>query len=152
MITFCNKNKVSFTLGVHQYTYQYQGTPRCEHCRLHSIVKRKRTVFLQYFFHDVLYSGCCGGHCSLLPSSAQKNWSIFDCFTSLLVAWSTFCSLWISHALTVCKPRCCYTSNCSNKRCACSNSRIIYKSKKIGSFFSAETAWISGLLYKPMLY
>jgi len=27
------------------------------------------------------------------PSSAQKNWSIFDCLTSFLVAWSTAWSL-----------------------------------------------------------
>jgi len=59
---------------------------------------------------------------------------------------STFCILWISHALTACKPWCCYTSNCSNKR-------RIYKRKKIGLFFfSAETARISGLLYIPMFY
>ena len=67
-------------------------------------------------------------------SSAQKNWSIFDCFTSFVVAWSTFRILWISHTLTACKPWCCYTSNCSNKRYACSNKRRIYKTK-IGSVF-----------------
>jgi len=40
-------------------------------------------------------------------------------------------------ALTACKPWCCYTSNCSNKRCACSKRRI-YKRKKTGSFFRSR--------------
>jgi len=58
-------------LGVHQYTYQYQGTVfyfRCEHC-----VNRKVTVFLQYFCHTVLHSSCCGGYCSLLPLFSTKE-------------------------------------------------------------------------------
>jgi len=40
-----------------------------------------------------------------------------------LVAWSTFCILWISHTLTTYKRWCCCTSNCSNKR-------RMYKRKK----------------------
>jgi len=102
---------------------------------VHRIVKRKVTVFCNIFvimYCTVVVVVATVHSC---PSLAQKNWSIFDCFTSFLVAWSTLYILWISHTLTACKPWCCYTSNCSNKRCACSNKRRIYKKKKIGSFF-----------------
>ena len=40
---------------------------------MHSIVKGKVTVFLQYFCHNVLHSSCCGGHCSLLPLFGTKE-------------------------------------------------------------------------------
>ena len=121
MRTFFNKNRVTFTPGVHQYTYQYQGTvfySRCEHCTQYC--KRKVTVFLQYFCHNVLHSRCCGEHCSLLSLFSTKERIDFDCFTSFFSHFmSTFCISWISHALTACKPWCCCTSSCSNnKRCS----------------------------------
>ena len=127
---------VSFTLGVHQYTYQYQGTlchSRCEHCT--QCCKRKLTVFLQYFCHNVLHSSCCGGHCSLLPLFSTIELVDFWFFYFIFCCLVNFLHFMISHALTACKPWCCYTSNCSHKRCACSNKRIIYKRKKIGLFF-----------------
>jgi len=79
------------------------------------------------------------------PSSAQKNWSIFDCFTTILVAWSTFYILWISHMLAACKPWCCYTYNCFNKLCACSNKRRIYKKNRIVFLFSRNCSnkWLA---------
>jgi len=64
---------VSFTLGVHQHTYQYQGTVFYSRCEQGQTVERKVTVFLQYFFHNALHSSCCGGHCSLLPLFSTKE-------------------------------------------------------------------------------
>jgi len=55
------------------------------------------------------------------PSSAQKNWSIF---IVLLHFWL----LGLQH------DHCC-ASDCSNKRCACSNKQRIYKRKKTRLFF-----------------
>ena len=40
---------------------------------VHSTVKRKVTVFLQHFCHNVLHSSCCGGHHSLLPLFSTKE-------------------------------------------------------------------------------
>jgi len=90
---------------------------------VHSIVKRKLTVFCNIFVIMYCTVAVVVDTVHSCPSTAQKNWSIFYCFTSFLVAWSTFCILWISHTLTGCKPCWCYTSNCSNKQCACSNKR-----------------------------
>jgi len=90
---------------------------------VHSIVKRKVTVYLQYFCHNVLHSSCCSGHRSLLPLFSTKELVDFLLFHFIF-------------ALTACKPWCCYTSNCSNKRCACSNKRRIYEEKDRIIFFS----------------
>jgi len=84
---------------------------------VHSIVKRKVTVFLQYFCHNVLHSRCCGGHCSLLPLFCTKE----------LVDFLLSRANWVQAMVLI-------HAHCSNKRCACSNKRIIYKKKKIGSF------------------
>ena len=131
MRTSCNKNRVSFTLGVTNthinirvlYLILVVST-------VHSIVKRKVTVFLQYFRHNVLHSSCCGGHCSLLPVFSTKE--LVDFFIVIL-----------HFALTACNPWCYYTSNCSNKRCACSNRRRIYKRKKIGSLFFSRNCGLA---------
>jgi len=135
MRTFCSKNRVLFKLGGHKYAHQYQGTvfySRCVHCAQFC---KKKENFCNIFVIIYCAVAVAVDTVHSCPSSAQKNWSIFDCFTSVLVAWSTSCILSICQALTVCKPWCCYTSNCSNKRCACSNKRIIYKRKKVRSFF-----------------
>jgi len=50
MRTFRNKNRMSFTQVVHQYTYQYQGTvfhSRCEHCTQYC--KKKSYCILAIF-------------------------------------------------------------------------------------------------------
>ena len=104
MRTFCNKNRVSFTLGVYQYTYKYQALYFIlVVSTVHSIVKRKVNVLLQYFCHDALHSNCCGGRCSLLPPSSTKE------LVDFLLFYFIF-------ALKAFKPWCCYTSNCSKKR------------------------------------
>jgi len=86
---------VSFTLGLHQHTYQYQGTvlySRCGHCSVHSIVKRNVTVFLQYFCHSVLHSSCCGGHYSLLALFSTKE---------LVDLWLFYFIFWLHGQLSV---------------------------------------------------
>ena len=86
MITFCNKNRLSFTLGVHQYTYIRVLYFILLVSTVRSIVKRKVTVVLQYFCHSVLRSSCCGWHCSFTfaPLQHKKNSLIFNCFTLFL--------------------------------------------------------------------
>jgi len=58
---------------------------------VHSIVKRKLTLFLQYFCHNVLHSSCCGGHYPLLPLFSTKElvdfllfYIIFGCLVNFL--------------------------------------------------------------------
>jgi len=71
-------------------------------------------------------------HSSLLKH--ERTGQFFIVLLQFWFAWSTSFILWISRTLTAWKPWWCYTSNCYNKRCACSNKRRIYE-KKIWSFF-----------------
>jgi len=73
MRIFYNKNRLLFTLGVHQYTYIRVLYFILVVSTAHSIVKRKVTVFLQYFCHGVLHSSCCGGHCSFTLAPLQHK-------------------------------------------------------------------------------
>jgi len=73
MRTLGNRNRVSFTLGVHQYTYIRVLHFILVVSTVHSIVKKKVTVVLQYFCHSVLHSSCCGGHCSFTLAPLQHK-------------------------------------------------------------------------------
>jgi len=86
MRTFCNKNRVSFTAEVHQYSYQYQGTvfySRCEHCTHTVLQKEKLLYFCKIFIIMYCTVAVAVDTVHSCPSSAQKNWLIF-CFTSFL--------------------------------------------------------------------
>jgi len=121
MRTFCNKNRVSSTLGVHQYTYTRLLYFILVVSTVHSIVKRKVTAVLQYFCHSVLWWTLSIHSC---PSSAQKNWLIFNCFTSFLR------QLRASHGAAIC-----LTALISDVP-ACSNRRRI-KLRSNGMLYSA---------------
>jgi len=98
---------------------------------VHSSVKRNVTVILQHFCHNILRSSCCGGHCSLLTYFITKDLVAFWLFCFIFCCLIKLSMLQHDQAYTAVT-----TSNCSNKRCACSNKRRIYKRKKIGFFFS----------------
>ena len=67
---------------------------------VHSIVKIKVTVFLQYFCHNVLHSSCCGGHCSLLPLFSTKELVDFVLFYFYFICGSLVYSMITAARLT----------------------------------------------------
>jgi len=87
MRTFCKKNRVSFTLGLYQYTYQYQGTVFYSHCEHYTqYCKKKLLYFCNIFIIIYCTVAVVVETVHSYPSSAQTKWSIFDCFTSFLAA------------------------------------------------------------------